>query len=291
MIPASFDYSAPKSLDEAIALLGKLGDEGKILAGGHSLVPALKLRLASSGHLVDLSRIEELSFIREDKGAVAIGAMTTHHAVLASSLLKERCPLLPETAACVGDVQVRNRGTVGGSLAHADPGADSPAAILALEAEMVAASAGGKRTIAAKDFFVDMLTTALRPDEVLTEVRVPAMPAKTGVTYLKLRQPASGFAIVGVAAVVTLDGAGKVGRVRIGVTGAASKAFRSEKAEAALAGQSPTAEAIRKAAGASGDGVDMSGDIFASSDYRKHLVKVFTLRALTSAVERAGGRA
>ena len=209
MIPTAFAYAAPTSLDEALALLSQYGEDAKLLAGGQSLLPALKLRLAAVEQLIDLGRIPDLAYIREETGSLCIGARTTHYEVETSLLLQQRCPLLSECAGQIGDVQVRNRGTLGGSLAHADPAADYPAAILALDAEIRVVSAQGERSLSAEDFFIDMMTTALQPQEVLTEVRVPVCAAQTGSTYLKVPQPASGFAIVGIAAVVTLDGAGQ----------------------------------------------------------------------------------
>lgn len=291
MIPASFEYHSAQSVDDALQLLGRYGDGAKLLAGGHSLIPALKLRLQSVEHLIDLGRIRGLDGVKESSGKIAIGALATHRAIESSELLRKKCPLLAECAGYIGDVQVRNRGTIGGSLSHADPAADYPAAILALEAEIEATSTKGKRTIAADGFFVEMLTTALAPGEIVTEVRVPVLAAGTGSAYLKVLQPASGFAIVGVAALVTLDGQGKCSRVRIGVTGAAVKAFRALDAEKELTGKSADDSSIAKAASLATNGVETSGDIFASSEYRAHLTRVYTRRALSAAVERARGGA
>jgi aerobic carbon-monoxide dehydrogenase medium subunit len=287
MIPASFQYHAARSVDDALQLLAKYGDGAKLLAGGHSLIPALKLRLQSVEHLIDLGKIAGLDSVREAGGKIAIGALTTHHVVESSEVVRKRCPLLAECASTIGDVQVRNRGTIGGSLSHADPAADYPAAILALGAEIEATSAKGQRTIAAADFFVDMMMTALEPGEIVTAVRVPLQTAGTGGAYLKVLQPASGFAIVGVAALVTLDGQGKCSRVRIGVTGAAVKAFRAADAEKDLTGKPADDASIAKAAALATNGVDTSGDIFASPEYRAHLTRVYTRRALQSAVARA----
>jgi len=287
MIPAEFAYYTPASLDEALALLGQYGDDAKLLAGGHSLLPALKLRLTSIGHLIDLGQVRDLAYIREDKGSLCLGARATHYEVESSALVQQQCPLLAECAGHIGDVQVRNRGTLGGSLAHADPAADYPAAILALEAEIQTVSAGGKRSIKAEAFFVDMLTTALQPGEILTEVRVAPRAANTGGAYLKVPQPASGFAVVGVAAVVTLDAKGQCAKVRVGVTGAAAKAFRAHATEAALTGKMPDDGTLAQAAAQATNGIETSGDIFASAEYRAHLTRVYTKRALAKAVERA----
>src|SRR5216684_1476654 len=248
MYPANFDYKRPATVDEAIALLTTHGDDAKLLAGGHSLIPAMKLRLARPGVIVDIGRIASLNYIREAGGAIAIGAMTTHQEIESSKLLRDRSPLLAETAAHIGDLQVRNKGTIGGSLAHADPAADYPAAILALDAEIDLAGPRGRRTIKASAFFVDLLQTALAADELLTEIRVPAT-AKT-VAYEKTEQKASGFALAGAAVVVGADG------VRVGITGVAAKAYRATGVEQALAGQrTPTAAAIATAAGRAADGV------------------------------------
>jgi len=277
MYPAPFEYFRPSSVDEAIALLTRHGDDAKLLAGGHSLIPAMKLRLAQPKYVVDIGRINGLNYIRENAGKIAIGAMTTHHAIEASALLREKCPLLPETASVIGDVQVRNRGTIGGSLVHADPAADWPAAILALDAELELAGPRGRRTIPIDSFFVDLLQTALAPDEMLCEIRVP-ITAKT-VAYEKTEQKASGFAIAGVAAVVEKGGA-----VRVGITGVAAKAYRAKAVERALTGQTaPSADAIARAASQAADKVDALGDIHASADFRRHLAEVNTIRALTRA--------
>src|ERR1044071_7325632 len=205
MIPTQFDYLTPATLDEAVSLLTQHADDAKILAGGHSLIPAMKLRLAMPQILVDIGRIKDLSYIREEGGQIRIGAMTTHYQLESSDRLREICPILPECAAQIGDVQVRNKGTIGGSLAHSDPAADWPATILALRADLVAVSANGERVIKADDFFVDMLTTALEPGEILREIRITPPSGSYGQAYLKVAQPASGFAVVGVAVNLTRD--------------------------------------------------------------------------------------
>ena len=289
MIPGAFEYHAAKSVDEALKLLGQYGDDAKLLAGGHSLIPALKLRLQSVGHLIDLGRISGLDAIKEAGGKIAIGALATHESIESSKLLREKCPLLADCAGHIGDVQVRNRGTIGGSLSHADPAADYPAAVLALEAEIEATSSKGKRTIAADGFFVDMLQTSLQAGEIVTEVRVPVIAKGTGSAYVKVMQPASGFAIVGVAALVTLDGSGKISKARVGVTGAAVKAFRAKETENALTGKAADDASIAAAASKAADGVETSGDIFASSEYRAHLTRVYARRALAAAVAKARG--
>ena len=286
MIPAQFDYVAPSTLDEALGLLAEHPDDAKILAGGHSLIPAMKLRLAQPAMLIDIGRVKDLAYIREEGGQIRIGAMTTHYQLESNARLKEVCPLLPECAASIGDVQVRNKGTIGGSLAHADPAADWPAAAVALRAELVAASARGERVIAADDFFVDMLTTALRPDEVLREIRINAPPARTGQSYKKVHHPASGFAVVGVAVTLTLGGDGKCSSVGVGITGVATKAYRAAQVESALAGATADEQTIAGAASHAADGVEANGDIYASADYRRHLAEVYTRRAVAAATSR-----
>ncbi|MCI0490885.1 MAG: xanthine dehydrogenase family protein subunit M [Blastocatellia bacterium] len=286
MIPVQFDYAAPATLDEALSLLAEHKDDAKLLAGGHSLLPAMKLRLAMPQMLISLGRIKDLAYIREEDGQIRIGAMTTHHQLESSDRLREICPLLPETAGTIGDVQVRNLGTIGGSLAHADPAADWPAAIIALGAEIVAVGAGGKRIIKADDFFVDMLTTALDPGEILSEIRIPAPQGRTGQAYLKVPQPASGFAVVGVAVNLTLNGGGACESAGIAITGVASKAYRASAVEGAIAGNALDEQTITDAASHATDGIDANGDLYASEEYRRHLAQVYTRRAIETAAAR-----
>ncbi len=290
MIPLPFEYLAPKTLEEALRLVERHGDEAKILAGGQSLLPLMKLRLAAPRFIVDIGRIRGLSYIREEGGQIVIGALTSHTEIAESELIRARCPLLAETAEAIGDTQVRNRGTLGGSLAHADPAADYPAAILALEAEMAASSSSGTRTIAARKFFVDMLTTQLRPGEILTQVRLPVLGPKTGTAYVKLPQPASGFAIAGAAAVVTRGKAGKIDSVAIGLTGVGPKACRADAVERALRGKQPSAKLLREAAAQAAAGVDALADLHASAEYRRAMAVVLTRRALERALQRANGK-
>lgn len=287
MIPANFQYFAPQTIDEAVRLLAAHSDDAKILSGGHSLIPVLKFRLAQPTVVVDIGRVKELDFIKVENDTVRIGALATHRAIAESPEVKERCPLLAECAAQIGDQQVRNRGTLAGSLAHADPAADYPAAMLALEAAIVVRGTNGERVIRAEDFFMDMLTTALEPGEIVTEVRVPVPTQPRAMAYLKVPQAASGFAIVGVAVQLTLDG-GKIKEARIGVTGLAPKAFRAASVEAALAGQLPD-EAMIKAAAEKADveASDAMDDIHASGEYRRHLARVYAGRAVKAAAARA----
>ncbi len=285
MIPAAFEYHAPTSVQQALHLLTTL-PEAKLLAGGHSLLPMMKLRLARPAHLIDLGRIEALRYVREDHGALAIGALTTHWALESSELVKAKVPILAENAGQIGDVQVRNVGTIGGSLAHADPAADYPAAILALEADLVAEGPAGRRTLVAADFFKGFFTTALAPDEILLEIRVPIRSALSGSAYLKFPHPASGFAVVGVAAVLALDAKRRCERARIGITGVASTAYRPKAVEELLTGKTLDAQSIAAAAEKAAEGVDANEDIFASADYRRHLTRVFTKRAVQKALDR-----
>jgi carbon-monoxide dehydrogenase medium subunit len=282
MIPQTFEYTAPKSLDEA---LGLLAQGAKPLAGGMSLIPMMKLRLAAPDRLVDLRRLKDLNYIREESGAIHIGATTTHHDIESSALLRGKCPLLAEAAGHIGDVQVRNMGTIGGSVAHADPSADYPAALQALEAKFVLRGTKSERTLAAADFFVDTFTTALEPGEIVREVVVPVDDSGVGVSYQKLVQPASGFAIVGIAVRVRKSG-GKISMARIGVTGLASSSYRATAAEKALEGKSGSAAEIQEAAALVAQGVDANADLHASADYRRHLATVYAARAITAALGR-----
>lgn len=286
MIPASFDYIAAKNLDEAISLLAKHKDDAKILAGGHSLLPAMKLRLMQPKVLIDLGRIRDLSYIKEEGGQLRIGAMTTHFQVETSDLIRRACPLLTETATHLGDMQVRNKGTIGGSIAHSDPAADWPAAILALDAEIVVTSAKGDRVIKTSNFFVEMLTTALEPGEILREIRIPSSNGKPAQAYMKVRHPASGFAVVGVAVNLSING-GKCQSAAIGITGVSSKAYRASKVEAALKGSSVDAKTLAAASAHAADGIDVNSDLYASAEYRKQLATVYTRRALETALGRA----
>jgi carbon-monoxide dehydrogenase medium subunit len=285
MLPAKFEYSRPETLDEALSLLSHHGDEAKVLAGGMSLIPMMKLRILSPGRLIDVSRLS-LSYIREEDGEAAIGGLTTHYTVESSEQLATSQPLLPETARTIGDVQVRNRGTIGGSLAHADPSADLPAAVLALDARIVATSSRGSRTIAADDLFQGMLTTSLEPDELITEVRVPAMAQRTGAAYVKVPHKASYFAVVGVAAVLTLSPDGACSAARIAVTGVSFNAYRATGVEAALVGRALDDATIRDAAHLATSDQHVLSDVWASAEYRTHLCSVFVERAVRFARDR-----
>jgi aerobic carbon-monoxide dehydrogenase medium subunit len=286
-IPAAFDYHVAKTVDDAIALLEQYGDEAKLLAGGHSLLPTMKLRLAQPGHLIDLGRIDGLSYIREENGYVAIGALTTYNKIEHSDELRRRFALLPEGTALIGDQQVRNRGTIGGSVAHSDPAADMPGIVLALKANIVVRGPNGQREIAADDFFQDLFTTALNPNEVVTEIRVPLLPAHSGSAYEKLANRASHYAVVGCAAVVTLNDDGTCASSSVVITGASVKPTRASVVEDALAGKTLDEATIAAAASHAADGLELVEDIHGSKAYRAQMTAVMVKRALTRAVERA----
>jgi aerobic carbon-monoxide dehydrogenase medium subunit len=283
MIPGAFEYHCPASLEEAVALLSSLGDDAKLLSGGQSLLPLMKLRLSKPQHVIDLGGISGLDFIREDGDSIAIGALTTHTEVEESALLQRKCPLLPQTATTIADVQVRNRGTVGGSVAHADPTGDLPPAILALDAEIKAVGPRGERWIKAEDFFVTILTTAIEPDEIVTEIRVPVQEHHK-TAYLKAAQRAAGFAVVGVAVSLRLRQDGSCQNIAIGVTGVTDRAYRATGVEEKLRGQKLDPRLIEQAAAVVVDGIDVNEDINGSQAYRSHLARVYTARAVAAAL-------
>jgi carbon-monoxide dehydrogenase medium subunit len=281
VIPTNFEYQRATSIDDAIA---KLGAGGKLLAGGHSLIPLMKLRLSEPERLIDISRIKELSGIRVNGGVVEIGAGTTHHDVAASQALKDACPVIVETASEIGDPQVRNCGTLGGSLAHSDPSADYPATILALDAEVQIKGPSGTRSVKAADFFIDLFTVDLAPNEIIVSVRFAPVKA---AAYAKLHQRASHFAIVGVSAALSVQG-GAIASARVGLTGAQSHATRMTAVEQALQGKPATEATIDAATKDAGVGLsDINADIHASADYRRAMVGVFAKRALLKALARA----
>ena len=287
MYAAPFEYHRARSVEEAVALLGEHGDDAKLLAGGHSLIPLLKLRFAQPKHLIDVRKIPNLSGIREDGGSIVIGAATTHAQIERSSLIERTLPILAEAAHVIGDPLVRNMGTIGGSLAHADPGADFPAVMLALGAEMRAIGPRGPRTIAADDFFFDLLTTALAPNEILTEIRIPVPRAGTGGAYVKFRHPASGYALIGVAALMTRDGGGAIRDARVALTGVGTRAMRARGAEQALIGKNTDETTVADAATRVVEGLEPRADAQGSAEYKQHLAVVYARRAISLAIERA----
>lgn len=288
MIPAAFEYVRPSSVAEATAFLSRNPD-AKVVAGGHSLIPLMKLRLAQPKYLVDITHLPGLRGVSEANGALQVGALTTHYEVESSPVIRERVLVLAETAATIGDVQVRNKGTIGGVLAHADPAADYPATILALDATINATGPNGNRSLPSNGFFVDLMTTALQPNELITSVTIPIPAAGTGASYQKFPHPASRYAIAGVAAVVSLNPDGTVKDARIGVTGAGTTAVRATAAEQALKGQKLDDQTLDRAGAAAAEAVDATGDIHASADYRRHLVREYTKRAVRAAAGRAKG--
>jgi carbon-monoxide dehydrogenase medium subunit len=288
MIAQKFEYLVPTSLGDAVNLLQKYAGRAKILAGGHSLIPMMKLRLAAPEFLIDIGRIPELSYIKEDGGKVRIGALTTHYAIESSPVIQRRFRALADAAGLIGDVQVRNKGTIGGSIAHADPAADYPAGLLAFDATVVTLGPQGERQLPASKFFVDMMTTALDQNEIVREIQIPAKSGRTGSAYLKMGQKASGFAICGAAAVVELDVAGALANVAIGITGVGSHAFRAGKTEAALKGVRPTAKVLKTACEKVSDGIIALDDLHASADYRLDLAGIYARRAIEAAIGRAG---
>ena len=291
MIPAAFAYHAPASVREAIRLLRDHEGEARLLAGGMSLVPAMKMRLVQPEHLIDLGRVDGLAGIGAAPGdarRVEIGAMTTYRQIERSRLLASAAPLLVEAAGSVGDLQVRNRGTIGGSLAHADPAADVPAALLALDARVsIAGGPRGRRAVSAERFFVDAYETAVGPTELVAGVSFERVPRRAGAAYVKFANKASRFAIVGVAAVVEVDRRGRCARARIAVTGAGPTPKRARDAERALRGRPLDAQSIERAARRAARGIEFLSDIHASPEYREHLTTVIAKRALLAAAARA----
>lgn len=283
MFSNQFEYFAPQTLEEALTLLSTYQDDAKVLAGGQSLLSLMKLRLANPKVIIDLGRIADLDYLRADGEKLNIGARTTYAQIKESELLRNKCPLLPKTAAVVGDAQVRNRGTIGGSLAHADPHGDMPAAALALQAELKAVGPKGARWIKAEDFFVAMFATALAPDEVLTEIRIPVLDGEPGV-YLKAARRPSDFAMVGIALRLRIGPEQTCERIFIGVTGVADRPYRGFGVEKALRGQKLTAKIVEEAAARVTDGVDVAEDINASKKFRSHLARLYTARAIQAAM-------
>lgn len=286
MFPVAFSYHRAESVEDAIAVLGKHPD-AKILAGGHSLIPAMKLRLAAPGMLVDIGRLQELKSVDLSDGA-RFGALASYNDINDADGVADRYPMIPDAVRRIGDQQVRAHGTIGGTLAHADPAADLTAVVLALGGEVVVTGPNGERTIPAEELFVDLWTTSLEPDELITSVRLPVPHQNTIMAYEKHSHPASGYAIVGIAVAVTTDGS-DVSRANICVTGATSKATHAKAAEDALIGRPLSAETIAAAAAVASDGLEINGDHYASETYRAHLVRVMTRKALERATTRAHG--
>ena len=282
MIPAEFEYARPTSVTEAVTALGAAGEDAKLMAGGQSLIPILRLRLAYPSTVVDVSRVDEMRGVRDDGDAIVIGAMTTHDEILRDALVKEHAPLIAQATHTVADPQVRHRGTFGGALAHADPAGDLGAVALTLGCEFVAHGTGGERRIAAADFFQDYLTTALTPDEVLTAIRVPKLGAGWSSHYEKFNRVAQAWSIVAVAAVVRREN-GSIAEARIGLTNMGSTPLRASAVEAALAGSDASADAVGSAAQHAAEGTSAPSDLSGKADYREHLARVLTKRAVLAA--------
>ncbi len=285
-VPAPFDYHVANSIDEAIALLQQYGDEAKVLAGGHSLIPAMKLRISQPEHLIDIGHIQGLAYIRQEEGFIAIGALTHYADIERSELLQKTLPALPEGTSVIGDQQVRNRGTIAGSLAHSDPASDMPGIVLALKGEIVAQGPNGQRTIKADDFLIGTFTTALEPEEVVIEVRFPLPAAHTGSAYEKLSNKASHYAVAGCAAMVTLGDDGMCSAASIAITGAAVQTSRASATEVALVGKKLDADTIAEAASHAAEGLELVSDIHGSEEYRRQMTAVITRRTITRALER-----
>lgn len=290
MIPAAFDYHSPKTLSEAFALLERHGEEAKVLSGGQSLLPLLKLRLGAVGHLVDIGRIPGLEYIREEDGVLKIGGRTREAALEHSDLIRSKYPIIADTAAVIADPIVRNLATVGGNLAHGDPANDHPATMMALQAQVVATGPKGERTIPIEKFFTGLFSTALAGDEILTEIRIPVPPPRSGGAYVKLERKVGDFATAAAAAQVTLAADGTIQRAGIGLTAAAPTPVKAADAERFLAGKRPDEAAIKEAARLAASATSPSADRRGSVGYKREMARVLTARALRRAVERAGGK-
>jgi aerobic carbon-monoxide dehydrogenase medium subunit len=289
MIPAAFDYHAPTTLGEATALLARLGEDAKVLSGGQSLIPLMKLRLTSPAHVVDINGIPGLAYIREAEGLLRIGALTRESELEESELIRTRYPLLHDTSKVIADPVVRNLATVGGNLAHGDPANDHPATMLAIGAEVVAVGPKGERRIPIASFFTGPFTTGLRPDEILTEIRIPLPAARSRGAYLKLERKVGDFATAAVAVQLTLDAGGRCEQVGIGLTNVGLTPIKAAKAEAVLKGTHPDEATITRAAELAAEASEPSADLRGSVAYKKDLVRVLTARALRKAIERAQG--
>jgi aerobic carbon-monoxide dehydrogenase medium subunit len=284
MIPGSFDYFAPRSITEAIELLAAHRDDVKVLSGGQSLLPLMKMRLSKPSYIVDIGKIPGLDGIVEEGNSLVLGTLVTHAQIEHAELLQKRCPLLPQTAATIADIQIRNRGTIGGSVAHADPAGDMPAAIMALNAEIKVVGPSGERWIKADDFFLGLLMSVLEPDEIVSAIRVP-ITDKDKTAYLKAAPRSSGFAVVGIAVRLTMDDAGICTRAALGITGISDKAYRPDRSEEILSGKKLDSQTIAQAAAESTRNIDVIEDINGSSEYRTHLTHVYVQRAIEAALQ------
>lgn len=291
MIPGPFEYHAPTSLDEAIGLLGQYGDDAKVLAGGQSLIPAMKLRLAQPGHLIDISRMPDLAGLTNSFEGLRIGALTRETALETSADVRERYAMLHDAAGVIADPLVRNLATVGGNIAHADPANDHPAVMLAYRAEVEAQGPNGSRTIPIDDFFLGAFETALAPDEILTAIRIPAPPAQSGGAYVKFERKVGDYAIAAAAVQLALDADGTIASAGLALTNAGYTPIRSSRAEEALVGQAASDEAFKRAADLAAEDADPTGDLRGDADYKRAMARTMTLRALRIAAQRASGQA
>ncbi|GIN22342.1 MAG TPA: xanthine dehydrogenase family protein subunit M [Bacillus bacterium] len=282
MIPAKFDYVRAESIEQAVQLLQESDGEGKLIAGGHSLLPLMKFRLTEPGKLIDISRISELKGVRKAGERIIVGAMTTHREAAVDPVIKEHIPVLAQAARQVGDIQIRNRGTVGGNIAHADPAADLPAAAIVLDAELTIQGEDGEETMSLDSFIIGPLITMMPENSIVTNVTFAIPPSHTKSTYLKYFHPASGYPVVGVSVVAGTSSDGKIDYIKVGITGAGDMVFRAEAVEDALMGQTPSESVIESAAGLAAESADMGSDLFASEEYREQLCKIYTARALKS---------
>lgn len=289
MFPVSFGYVAAHSLAEALQLLNQHGENAKLLAGGHSLIPAMKQRLAAPRTLIDLATVPGMRGVRIDGDTLAIGALTVHADVATSELVRKHLPGLSDAASVIGDPQVRNRGTIGGSVAHADPGADFPVILTALNASFVLQSTSGSRKVAAEDFFIDLYTTAIAANEVLTEIRLPLPPAGSGTAYAKLGHPASEYVVVSAGVLINRQASGSCASARIAIGGLGSGPIRATATETDLQGKPLTSQVIAAAAAKAAEGTDPDGDTYASAGYKRHVATVYAKRAIEAAVQRATG--
>ncbi|RMD94988.1 MAG: xanthine dehydrogenase family protein subunit M [Calditrichaeota bacterium] len=289
MIPASFEYFTPTTLPEAISLLTKYGDEAKILAGGHSLIPMMKLRLATPAYLIDINKISDLEYVKEEGGYLKIGALTREVTLEESDLVAKKFPILLDTTKVIADPLVRNLATVGGNLAHGDPANDHPATMIALGAQVVATGPKGTRTIPITEFFVDLMTTALQPDEILTEIQIPVPPKNSGGAYFKVERKVGDFAIAGVGVQLTLEKNDVCKAIGIGLTNVGSTPIKAEKAEQYLLGKKLEEAAIKEAARLASEEADPTSDLRGDEEFKRSLVKVLTVRAINKALARAKG--